>query len=176
MPKHPSKSQYFRKIPKNRFEDMELTADGSNNMWSFLSKLEKEWNLHGWSTKLQHSLGVFYGGGGGGGCSRGVTHFYRSSLAMIFESFRISKTNLNSVEYLKRHFLNHLACFFWNSPLIERWTFCSRRWDIYPALCIELELFPELPQNKICDILHPKYTSFSCFLIICTSAAWKSLF
>ena len=34
------------KIPKNRFEDMELTADGSYSMWDFLSKLEKEWNLH----------------------------------------------------------------------------------------------------------------------------------
>ena len=48
------------KIPKNRFEDMELTADGSYSMWDFLSKLEKEWNLHEWSTKAQHSLGVFY--------------------------------------------------------------------------------------------------------------------
>ena len=28
-------------IPKNRFEEMELTVDGSYTMWSFLSKLEK---------------------------------------------------------------------------------------------------------------------------------------
>ena len=48
------------KIPKNRFEDMELTADGSYSMWDFLSKLEKEWNLHEWSTKTQHSRGIFY--------------------------------------------------------------------------------------------------------------------
>ena len=47
-----------------------------------------------------------------GGLSRGVTHFYESSLAMTFEFFRISKTNLTSVECLKRHFLNHPACFF----------------------------------------------------------------
>ena len=30
---------------------------------------------------------------------------------MTFEFFRISRTNLTSVEYLKRHFLNHPAYF-----------------------------------------------------------------
>ena len=35
------------KIPKNWFEDMEMTADGSYSMWNSLSKLEKEWNLQG---------------------------------------------------------------------------------------------------------------------------------
>ena len=47
-----------------------------------------------------------------GGGSRGVTHFCGSSLALTFEFCRISKTNLTSVEYLKKHFLNHHACFF----------------------------------------------------------------
>ena len=46
----------------------------------------------------------------------------------------------------------------------------------YPAHCTGLELFPELPQNKICYILHSKYTSFYCFPIISTSAIWNSLF
>ena len=55
----------------------------------------------------------------GGGCPRGVTHFYGSPLARTFEFSIISKTNLSSVEYLKLHFLNHLACFFWNRPLID---------------------------------------------------------
>ena len=95
---------------------------------------------------------------------------------MSFEFSRISKANLTSVEYLKRHFLNHPACFFSNRPLIDKWTFCSRSWDKYPAHCTGLELFPELPHNKICYILHPKYTSFSCFPIICSSAIWMSLF
>ena len=95
---------------------------------------------------------------------------------MTFKFSTISKTNLTSVEYLKRHFLKHPACFFWNTPLIDRWTFYSRCWEIYPAHCTGLELFLELSQNKICYILHPKYTSFSCFPIICTSANWKSLF
>ena len=41
---------------------MELTADWSYSMWNSLSKLEKEWNLQGWSTKMPH---VFYFGLGG---------------------------------------------------------------------------------------------------------------
>ena len=49
---------------------------------------------------------------------------------MTLEFSRIPKTNLTSVEYLKRHFLNHLVCFFWNRPLIDRWTFCCRCWDL----------------------------------------------
>ena len=126
--------------------------------------LTKKW------TKTPHSLGVFYFGLGG------VTHFYGSSLAMTFEFSRISKTNLILVEYLKGRFLNPIACFFWNRPLIDRWIFCSRCWDIYPVHCTGLEIFPELSQNKICYILHPKHTSFSCFSIICTCAIWKSLF
>ena len=56
--------------------------------------------------------------------SRSITHFYEITLQMTVS--RISKTNLEiSVEYLQRHFLNHLACFFWNRPLIDRQTFYS---------------------------------------------------
>ena len=85
-------------------------------------------------------------------------------------------TNLTPVEYLKRHFLNHPACFLRNRPLIDRWTFCSKCWDIYPAHCTGLQLFPELSQNEICYILHPKYPSFSCSPIISVCAIWKPLF
>ena len=35
------------KVPKNRFEDMNLTVGGSYSIWNSLSKLEKEWNLQG---------------------------------------------------------------------------------------------------------------------------------
>ena len=52
----------FQKNPKNRFEDIELTADANYSMRNSLSKLEKEWNLQGWSTNISHSLGVFYFG------------------------------------------------------------------------------------------------------------------
>ena len=102
--------------------------------------------------------------------------FYGSSLAITFEFSRISKTKLTSREYLKRYFLNHPACFFWNTPLVDSWNFCSRCWDIYSAHCTGLERFPELTQNKICYILHPTYTFFPCFPTICMSAIWKSLF
>ena len=88
---------------------MELTAGGSYSMRNSWSKLEKEWNLQGLSTKMQHSLGVFCFGLG---FSRSVTHFYGSSLAMTFEFFRISKIHLTLVEYSKKYFLNHPACFF----------------------------------------------------------------
>ena len=37
----------FQKNPKNRFEDIELTADANYSMRNSLSKLEKEWNLQG---------------------------------------------------------------------------------------------------------------------------------
>ena len=50
------------KIPKNRFEDMELIEDGSYSMWNCLSKLENKLNLQGRPTKMPHSLGVFYFG------------------------------------------------------------------------------------------------------------------
>ena len=33
--------------PKNRSEDMALTADGRYNMWNSFSKLEKDGNLQG---------------------------------------------------------------------------------------------------------------------------------
>ena len=107
----------FKNIQKNRFEDMELTAGGNYRMWNSLSKLKKEWNLQGGSTETPHSLRVLLfwpaerreGGGGG---LRDVTHFSGSSPAMSFEFSRIYKTNLTSVENLKRHFLNNHACCF----------------------------------------------------------------
>ena len=76
---------------------------------------------------------------------------------MTFKFSRISKANLTSKMYLKRHFLNHPACFFWNRPLIDWWIFCFRCWNVYSAHCTGLELFTELPQNKICYILHPRH-------------------
>ena len=76
----------FKNIQKNRFEDMELTAGGNYRMWNSLSKLKKEWNLQGGSTKTPHSLEFFYFGlrrGGraeGGGGLRDVTHFLEAHL------------------------------------------------------------------------------------------------
>ena len=107
--------------------------------------------------------------------SRGVTHLYGTTLAMNFDFSRISKTNLEtSVEYLQRHFLNHPACFFFLEQTTDR-QIDLLFWVLrYPAHCTGLELLPEPPQNKICYRLHPKYTSFSCFSIICNSLQSKS--
>ena len=41
------KKKNKKKTPKNRFEDIELTADANYSMRNSLSKLEKEWNLQG---------------------------------------------------------------------------------------------------------------------------------
>ena len=102
--------------------------------------------------------------------SRGVAHFYGSPLATTFKPSRIPETTLTSVEYLKRHFFNHPACFF-----LEQTT-DDRKIDLlffvlrYPVQCTGLELIPESFQNKICNRLHPKCTPFACFPIICSPA------
>ena len=95
---------------------------------------------------------------------------------MTFNFSSISQTSLgNSMEYLQRHFLNHSACFSLEQTTdinIDRLFWVLR----YSAHCNGLELLPEPPKNKICYRLRPKYESFSCFPIICSSAIWKSLF
>ena len=105
------------KIPKNRLEYMELTTDRSYSVWNSLSKLEKEWNLQVWSTKTLHNLGVFY-------FDLRVFKGWNTLLWKLtcydLWVFRISKTNLTSVEYSKRHFLDHPSCFYWSRPLIGR--------------------------------------------------------
>ena len=150
--------------------------DGSYSVWNSLSILEKEWNLQGWSTKTPHSLGIFlyFGLGVFKGCST----LYGSSLAMTFEISRISKTNLTSVKCLKRHFLDHHAYFYLEQTTDRQIGLYVLGAEIYtlPFYCTGLVLLPELPQNKICFIFHSKYTCFSCFPIICSSAIWKSLF
>ena len=94
---------------------------------------------------------------------------------MNFEFSRISKTNLTSVKYSKRHFLNHPACFF-----LEQTT--DRKIELLisvlrlPSQCTALQLLAEPLQNKICHTLHAKFTPFSCFPIICLPAIWKSFF
>ena len=97
---------------------MELTADGSYSMWNSLSKLENEWNLQRErSIKMPQFRGLLFWSGG---FSRGVPHFYGSSLAMTFDFSGVSKTKLTSVEYLKRHFINHHACFFFLEQTTDR--------------------------------------------------------
>ena len=88
---------------------------------------------------------------------------------MAFDFSRISKTNLeNSVEFVQGHFLNHPAYFFSKTDhlYIDRHFVLGA--EMYPAHCTSLELLHESPQNKLCYRLHPKYTGFSCFPIICS--------
>ena len=82
----------------------------------------------------------------------------------VFQNFQ-DKPNFSGV--FKKAFPQSPCLFFLEQTLIDRWTFCSRCWDIYPAHCTGLEL----PRNKFCYILHPKYKSFSCCPIISTSAS-----
>ena len=107
----------LEKKPKNKFEDTELTAVWSYSMWNSWNKLEREWNLQRWSTKTPHSLGLF--------CF-GLGVFKRCNILLWkltcydFRVFQNFKTNLTSVEYLKRHFLNHSVFFISKRLLIDR--------------------------------------------------------
>ena len=86
-----------------------MTAGGSYSMWNFLQWIRKDVEFAGMINKKNHIVSgspflvlVF---------SRDVSHFYGITLAMNFDFFRISKTNLEtSAEYLQRHFVNHSAC------------------------------------------------------------------
>ena len=155
------------------FEDMELTAGGSYSMWNSWSKLRKEWNLQGWSTKTPHSLGVFYFGMG---FFKGCNPLLWKLTCYDLQVSQISKTNLTSVEYLKRHFLNHPACFFF----LERTT--DREKELlflvlrYPAPCTGLELLPEPLQKK--NLLQTTFKMYVLLIFptICSSAIWKFLF
>ena len=95
------------KNSNNRFEDMEMTAGGSYNMWNFLEWIRKfvDDQQKDHIVKGFPFLALAF--------SRSVTHFYDLTLAIIFDFFRISKTNPEtSVEYLQRRFLNRRACIF----------------------------------------------------------------
>ena len=84
---------------------------------------------------------------------------------MNFDFPRIYEPKLEtSVEYLQRHFLYHSAFFF-----LEQTT--DRQIDLL-FWVLRYPVHRKNFQNK----LHPKHTPFSCFLIICSSAIWKSLF
>ena len=112
-------------------------------------ELEKVWNLQGWLIKKPHSLRspllamVF---------SKGVTDFYEIALTMIFDFTRMSKPNPEiSVEYLKRHFLNHPACFFFLEQTTDRQIdLCSGCWDTLPT---------SLPNNFFLNLSKRKYVT-----------------
>ena len=73
---------------KNRFEDMELTVGRSYSMWNFLELIKKGVE----STRVINRKATWYRRSFS--C---VTHFYGSTLGMIFDFSRISKTNLETL-------------------------------------------------------------------------------
>ena len=132
-------------------------------MWNSWSKLDKEWNLQGWSAQKPHSLGVFYFGLG---VFKGCNTLLRKLTCYDLQDLQKFQDKPNFSGVFKKAFPQPPCLFFSEQPTD----------NIYSAHCTSLEPFPELPENEICYLLHPKYTYFSCFPIICTSAVWKSLF
>ena len=124
--------------------------------------------MRGKSTKKPHSLGVsFFGLGIFKGCYTLLWSRTCNDLR-FFQNFQDKPRNFSGV--FTEAFPQPPCLFF----VLEQTT--DRQIDLlfwvlsYPAHCTGIELLPEPPQNKICYILHLKYTSFSCFPIICSSA------
>ena len=138
------------------------------------SELERAWNLQEWSTKKPNSLGVpFFGLGIFKGCYTLLWNHTCNELR-FFQNFQDKPRNFSGV--FTKAFPQPPCLFFFLEQTTDR-QIDLLFWVLrYPAHCTGLELLPEPPQNKICYRLHPKYTSFSCFPIICSSAIWKSLF
>ena len=173
MPKHPSKSGYFRKKTKTMFGDMGLTAGGSYNLRNSWSKLEEEQNLQGWSNEKLLSLGVIYFGLGiFKGCNTLLWRLVCRDLR-FFQSLQ-DKPNFNKV--FKKAFPPPLCFFFFQRQTTDRKVELLFLVLRYPAQRTDLELLPEPLQNKICYRLHSKYISFSCFPIICSPVIWRSFF
>ena len=148
---------------------MEVIACGVS--WS---ELERAWNLQEWSTKKPHSLGVpFFGHGIFKGCCTLLWNHTCNKLRFS-QNFQDKPRNFSRI-FTKAFSQPPCSVFF-----LEQTT--DRQTDLlfwvlrYPAHCTALQHLPEPPQNKICYRLHPKYTYFSCFPIIWSSAIWKSLF
>ena len=170
--KHPSDSDYSSKKPKTiglkSWKWLRLEVGACGISWS---PLEKAWNLQSWSTEKSHSLWVpFFGLGIFKGCYT-ILWNHTCNEFQFFQNFQdkprniihkdISSTTL-LVFFLKQTTDRQIDFLFW----VLR----------YPNHCTGLEFLLEPAQNKICYRLHPKYTSFFCFLIVCSSAIWKLLF
>ena len=153
---------------------MEMTAGGSYSLWNFLEWIRKGVELQGWSTKKPHSLGVlFFGLGIFKGCHTLLRNHICNELR-FFQNFYDKPRNFSGV-FTKAFPQPPCLLFFLKQTTDKQIDLLF--WVLrYLAHCTGLELFPEPPQNKICYRLHLKYTSFSCFPIICSSSIWKSLF
>ena len=78
-----------------------------------------------------------------------VTHFYGSTFVMTFFFSRISKINTKtSMEYLQRHFLNHLAQFFFLQQTTDRQMGLLFQVLSYLATVLAQKFFLNIPKIK----------------------------
>ena len=152
-----------------------MTASGSYSIWNFLEWIRKGVEFASVINQKPRSLGVpFFDLGI---FKRRYTLLWNRTCNELrfFQNFEDKPRNFGGV--FTKAFPQPPCLFFF---FLEQTT--DRQIDFlfwvlrYPAHCTALELLSEPPQNKIYYRLHPKYTSFSCFPIICSSAIWKSLF
>ena len=128
-------------------------------------------NLQGWSTKNPLRLGVFYFGLG----------VFKKCSTLLWKltcyDLRVFQNFQDTLQWSIYKGISSITLFAF---FLEQTT--DRKIDLLllvmrsPAQCTGLGLILETLQNKICNRLHPKCTSFSCFPIICSSVIWKSLF
>ena len=86
----------------------------------------------------------------------------------FFQKFQGKPRNFSGV--FTKAFPQQPCLFFFLEHTTDR-QIDSLFWGLkQPTHCNGIELLSEPPQNKIYYRLHPKYTSFSCFPIICPSA------
>ena len=172
MPDHPSKSVCSKKTRQRiglkplSWLRVEVKAFGIS--WS---ELEKEWNLQEWSTKKLHSLRLFFFGiGVFKGCNTLLWKHTCYDLR-VFQNMQDKPRNVSQV-FTKAS--PQLPCLVFSLEKITDRQIDLLLWALrYPAQCTGLEPLPQPPLNKIRYRLHPKYTPFFCFPLICLSAIWK---
>ena len=120
-----------------------------------------------WKRRGIYKRFLFFGLGIFEGCSKLLWNHICYDF-QFFQNFQDKTRNFS--EFFAKSFPQPPCLFFFLEQITDR-HIDLLFWVLrYPAHCTGLELPPEPPQNRICYILHPKYSSFSCFSIICSSA------
>ena len=142
---------------------MEITLSRRYSMWNFLNQKGR-----GICKDNQQILnGIFKG------CYT-VLWNHTSNELQFFQNFQNKPRSFIGV--FKKVFSQPLCLIFFLKQTTDR-QMDLLIWVLrYPADCTGLERLSGPPQNKICYNLHPKYTFFSSFSLIFSSAIWKFLF
>ena len=161
------------------FHSLLVTAGGSYNKWNFLERIRKGVELaqvikKKKATQFRGPLFWF------------VLGIFKECYTLLWNHTCNELRFFQNSQYKPRNFSGVFAKAFPQQPqpclfflfvcffFLEQTT--DRQIDLllwvlrYRAHFTGLELHPEPSQNKICFKLHPKYTSFSCFPIICSFA------